>query len=97
MFDDEIGALDNFSLLQRGLTRYSHAYSRINLSKKCRSQNETARVRRTTKMPSRADEMSKPVHVVATALYGRNGDGPPDDDKKGDPGMFLAFSLCLIL
>jgi hypothetical protein len=48
-------------------------------------------------MPSRADEMSKPVHVVATALYGRNGDGPPDDDKKGDPGMFLAFSLCLIL
>ncbi|PON26808.1 hypothetical protein TGAM01_v204309 [Trichoderma gamsii] len=47
-------------------------------------------------MPSRAEEMSKLMHVVATALYGRNGGGPPDDDKKGGPSLFLAFSLCLI-
>ncbi|PNP39411.1 hypothetical protein TGAMA5MH_08617 [Trichoderma gamsii] len=41
-------------------------------------------------MPSRAEEMSKLMHVVATALYGRNGGGPPDDDKKGGPSCASA-------
>lgn len=47
-------------------------------------------------MPSRAQEMSQRVNHLASALYGRNGGGPPDE-KKGGPGMFLACSFCPIL